>query len=421
MRALPPHRPPPLSPDDPTDTLRPLDPERITSVAVALRGGLAAVLREHAGSPPRPYRLTQGLGLDKSLASRLVQAVRTESDLDLLHQVPSPTGLRILLDRAAPEAGDPLRRPLEAAIRAFEELLDSLPGGRQALDALMGESSGTIRERREQIARQAAFKSQSFLFGHFCETLTTALVLMPSQTPGRVDAIEVHRRIGLQRLLPSMTVPLLSVSTGPQPGGDTGPRLLPLDPAAAGTHIVDYLVPPVAPGLADRIDVVQDGPLTTFVFPPGEAAAIPTRLTTAWRIVRALPLAPEAPWQTLRNYMLHTPCRTLVRDLYLADGLWPDAMPQLDFYLPGPSGTPVVTVEPGQPHLRRLNLTARIEQLPQGALGLALEGVADQPEVLGRALADAGIEAASLRGWRCAMGYPLPLVEMLLSLRFAGR
>lgn len=421
MRGLPPHRALlPVLDDDPTDTIRPLEPERIAAVAVALRSGLAAVLRQYAGAPPRPYRLTQGLGLDKSLASRLVQAVRTETDLDLLHHVPSPTGLRILLERATPQPGDPLRRPLESAIQAFEELLDSLPGGRQALDALMGETSGTIRERREQIARQAAFKSQSFLFGHFCETLTTALVLRPSETPGRVDAIEVHRRIGLQRLLPSMTVPLLSVGTGADDGGD-GPRLLPLRPGASGTAIDDYLVPPLPPGLAGRIEVVRDGPLTTFVFPPGDAALIPTRLTTAWRIVRALPLEPLQAWQTLRNYMLHTPCRTLVRDLYLADGLWPDAMPQVDFYLPGPSGTPVVTVEPGRPHLRRLNLTARIEQLPPGLPGLALEGVADQEPVLCRALDAARIDPAGLRGWRCTMGYPLPLVEMLLSLRFAGR
>ena len=79
-------------------------------------------------------------------------------------------------------------------------LLDRLPGGRQALDARMGESSSAIREKREQMARQASFKAQSFLFGHYCETLTTALFVLPSAQPGRVDVIEVHRRIGLQQL-----------------------------------------------------------------------------------------------------------------------------------------------------------------------------------------------------------------------------
>jgi hypothetical protein len=108
-------------------------------------------------------------------------------------------------------------------VRRFETLLDRLPGGRQALDARMGESSSAIREKREQMARQASFKAQSFLFGHYCETLTTALFVLPSAQPGRVDVIEVHRRIGLQRLTPTMAVPLLSVHAGPAATADEAP------------------------------------------------------------------------------------------------------------------------------------------------------------------------------------------------------
>ncbi|MCK7492550.1 MAG: hypothetical protein MZW92_13905 [Comamonadaceae bacterium] len=218
--------PMPRPDDDPTADERTVDPGRIATVATALRAGLVPLLKVHAGSPPRPYRLTQGLGLDKSLASRVVQAARAESDLDLLHQVPSPTGLRMLLDRAAPEPGDPRRRPLERAIRAFEELLDSLPGGRRALDGADGRGLGRDPRAARADGPPRRLKSQSFLFGHFCETLTTALVPRLPAAPGRVDAIEVHRRLGLQRLVPSMAVPLLSVGLGPDDGD--APQLLPL-------------------------------------------------------------------------------------------------------------------------------------------------------------------------------------------------
>jgi hypothetical protein len=119
--------------------------------------------------------------------------------------------------------------------------------------------------------------------------------------------------------------------------------------------------------------------------------------------------------------MLHLPCRTLVRDLFIADGVWPDARPLIDFYLPGPSGTPAPDIEPGKPHLRRLNLTARIEQLPAGAPALDLAGVADQRAALELALARAGLSIDRFRGWRCRMAYPVPLVEMQLAVRFAGR
>ena len=137
---------------------------------------------------------------------------------------------------------------------------------------------------------------------------------------------------------------------------------------------------------------------------------------------RAEALEPEAAWVSLRSYMLHTPCRTLVREIFLAPGLWPDAWPQVDFCLPGPSGTPRVQIEPGQPHLRRVNLTARIEPLPPGPGAFDLDGVADQRRAVEAALARAGLATAQgWRGWRCRMGYPVPLIEMQIALRLGAR
>jgi hypothetical protein len=212
---------------------------RRDKVAVALRAGLTPVLQALAGVPPRPVRLMRGAGLDKSLASRLVQAAQAESDLDFLHKVPSPTGLRILLDKAVGLADAGLLQRAASAVEGFEALLDALPGGRQALDAQLGESSDGIRERREQMARQASFKSQSFLFGHFCETLTTALFVTPSIEPGFVDVIEVHRRLRLRRLVASTALPLLSVHTG---GSRQGPAMSDLAGNVRADSAADFLV-----------------------------------------------------------------------------------------------------------------------------------------------------------------------------------
>jgi hypothetical protein len=405
-------------PGQPVDGEPAVDPARTAAVAAALRASLTPLLHQLAGVPPRPFRLTQGLGLDKSIASRLVQAVRCESDLEFLHQLPSPAGLRKLLEPARGQLAPALLEAAAQAVRRFEDLLDALPGGRQALDAQMGEAFSSIRERREQMARQASFKAQSFLFGHFCETLTSTLVVLPSATPDRVDVWEVHRRRGLQRLVPSMPLPLLSVMAGV--ADEHAPCLLPVRRAEPSTEVIDYLVAEACSQPVPDLEVVHDGPLTTFVLPAGSAVAMPTRLTTAWRVLRAEAAHPDRAWMVLRNYMLHTPCRTLVRELFVADGLWPDAQPHLGFFLPGPSGTPFVSVEPGQPHLRRLNLTARIEQLPPGEAGFEVEGLADHPAALRAALAPTGLDLAGLRGWRCSMAYPLPLIETQVALRFAG-
>jgi hypothetical protein len=426
-----------MSEDAPTpfddDSLAPVEDalaRRIAQVAGELQGALVPLLEQLAGTPPRPMRLTRphpGLGLDKSLASRLVQAAKAESDMQFLHLVPSPTGLRMLLERAGWHADAALVRRAAEAVERFQSLLDALPGGRQALDAHMGESLASIREKREHIARQASFKAVSFLFGHYCETLATALFLFPSASPGFVDVVEIHRRIGLRRLTPSTQLPLLSVHPGrePQEGedeGDADPDTPAMADVAGNPHAhepTDFVVASASSAPLPPLQVERDGPLATFLLAAGVVDMTPLRLTTAFRVLRLEPVAQQAAYRVLRNYMLHTPCRTLVRDVYLADGLWPDAFPQVGYYLPSPSGTPAVDLDPALPHYRRVNLTTRIEQRPHGAEGFVLPGVADQRATLEQVLARAGQDARAFRGWRCEMAYPVPLIEMKLAFRFA--
>jgi hypothetical protein len=417
------------------DALAPVEDalaRRIGQVAGELQGALVPLLEQLAGTPPRPMRLTRehpGPGLDKSLASRLVQAAKAESDMQFLHLVPSPTGLRMLLERARELADAALVARAGEAVERFQSLLDALPGGRQALDAHMGESLASIREKREHIARQASFKAVSFLFGHYCETLATALFVFPSAAAGFVDVVEVHRRIGLRRLTPSTQLPLLSVHPGREPqdgedadAGEAEPDAPAMADVGGNPHAhdpQDFVIAAASSAPLPPLQVERDGPLATFLLAAGVVDMTPLRLTTAFRVLRAEPVAQQAPYRVLRNYMLHTPCRTLVRDVYLADGLWPDAFPQVGYYLPSPSGTPAVDLDPGLPHYRRVNLTTRIEQRPHGAEGFVLPGVADQRPTLEQVLARAGQDARAFRGWRCEMAYPVPLIEMKLAFRFA--
>jgi len=400
---------------------------RIRQVAQELQAALAPLLEHLAGSPPRPVRLTRanpGPGLDKSLASRFVQAAKAETEMQFLHLVPSPTGLRMLLDRVQALADAELIARTAQAVEGFQSLLDALPGGRQALDAHMGESQASIREKREHIARQASFKAVSFLFGHYCETLSTAIFVFPSRTPGLVDLLEVHRRIGLRRLTPSAQLPLLSLSTRREPGADA--------PDAAAAAMADvsgdanasdperFLVRSASSDPLPALQVEREGDVATFLLNAGGVDLAPLKITTAFRVLRAEPAAQPVPYRVFRTYMLHTPCRTLVRDVYLADGLWPDAFPQVGYYLPSPSGMPAVDLDPAEPHYRRVNLTTRIEQRPHGAEGFALSGLSDQRATLEGVLARAGLDPRAFRGWRCEMAYPVPLIEMKLAFRFAS-
>lgn len=391
---------------------------QIATVASDLRARLTPLLAALAGVPPRPVRLMRGIGLNKSLASRLVKATSAESDPQFLHRVPSPTGLRILLDKAHGQVDADLLQAAEAAVNRFEALIDTLPGGRQTLDARIGASQAEILGKREQVARQASFKAVSFLFGHYCETLATTLFIVPSATPGRLDYLEIHRRIGLHRLLPDAPIPLMSLQpldVDPRDPGAPCVTGLAGDPAARRPE--DFLLPWASTPMPE-LRIVDEGTMTTFVLDPTPSEQTPARVTTAIRFLRACEAAPAQAFDLVRRYMLHTPCKMLVRDVFVAKGVWPEAQLHVGFYLPGPTGSPSVITEPGRRHHRQLHLTCRVEPLPAGPQGFELPGVADHGATAQQVLDRLGLGTMAFRGWRCTMSYPVPLVEMQIAFRF---
>src|SRR5262252_10720989 len=188
---------------------------RIEATGRELRRAITSVLEAVAGPRPRPTRVARTIGLDKSLASRLVRSVRATSDMDLMHFVPSPGGLHIFADLARRHADPTSIDHLRSAADRFTELLDAVPGGRASIDAQIAESSRVALEKREHIAKQASFKAMSFLLGHFCDVLTTSLFLVPSANGHRIDGIEIQRRIGLRRMRPSTPLLLMGIWADP--------------------------------------------------------------------------------------------------------------------------------------------------------------------------------------------------------------
>jgi hypothetical protein len=395
--------------------------EHINSVGAELRRTLLPVLTAVAGPHPSPTRLARAIGLDKSLASRLVRATQSRSDLDLMHIVPSPAGLRILADLAGILAPASAIADLLTVTERFAVLLESTAGGRAAIDALISESSPDVREKREHIAKQASFKAMSFLLGHFCDMLTTSLFLVPSVDGKRIDGIEVHRRIGLRRMRPSTPLALLSFSVPPeeQPK-DSAIWFDTVDGEPVGDPAASYLMPEFSSQPMPRLEVVQDNNVTTLVLPGNTGAPTPSEITSTFRIRNAWSRQPESGMQSLRGYVLHVPCVQLVRDVYVAEPLFPDASPRVSFLMPGPRVVTRPPVENGQRHFTEVDLTSTLEQLPAGPHAYSVPGVGDQAAAVRHALERAGHGQTRFRGWRCSITYPVPLIEMMWWLHHPG-
>lgn len=392
--------------------------EEISALGDAFRRVLRPVLEAVGGAPPRPGAITRRTGLDKSLASRLVRALRSRSDLELMHLVPSPTGLRKLTESADGALDEMLVRELTAATERFQGLLDRTAGGRAAVDALISAQSVDVRRNREHIAKQASFKSMSFLLGHFCETLVSQIFLVPGRGANHVDAIEIQRRLGLRRMRPGTQLALLSYV--PEPEDEDALRIEHLGDNRGLVPAESFLVPEFCSDPLPPIEVVHDGAVTTLVL--GADPSPSSDLTSATVLRNGWTREPEGDFASVRGYVLHIPCRTLVRDLFIADSLYFGAAPRISFNLPGPGANTHPPYDDRRPHFSAVDLTVSIEQQPAGTSAFEMPGVGDSVAATSHVLERAGHARTRFRGWRCTLTYPVPLVEMVWWMAFpAGR
>lgn len=395
-------------------TLRDNLRSEIEDVGGELRRTLQAVLEAVAGSPPRPTRVARPIGLDKSLASRFVRAIGAESDLELMYIVPSPEGLRILADRAAQHASPGEIKEFLGAAQRFERLLNRVPGGRATIDAQISEESSLVRERSEHAARQAAFKSMSFLLGHYCETLSTSLFLVPSSNGRMVDGFEIQRRIGLRRMRPGTPMPLLSMFYAPE---DERPHdaivIESIDGPPGTQNPDDYLLREFSTDPLPEMTVLHETRIMTLVLAGEPSVHAPTLLSSAFRIRNGWRVQPDAKVQDVRGYILHVPARRLVRDVYVAESLYHGATPKISFLLPGPRGETPLPDEDGSRHYANVSLQAPIEALPGGSKAFSLAGSPNHSAALRHVLERAGHGGTTFRGWRCAINYPVPMMEMM--------
>lgn len=389
------------------------DLARIEALGGELRQVIVPVLEAVSGISPRTTRVSRTIGLDKSLASRLVRAAQSTSDLDLMHLVPSPGGLRIFANLAARHADPASISNLRRITELFEKFLDAVPGGRASIDAQISESSQVALRKREHIAKQGAFKAMSFLLGHFCDVVTTTLFLVPSPNGRRVDGIEIQRRIGLQRMRPSTPLVLLSI---------WGDRDDAIDENAISFDTIDgrrgagdpaaYLLSAYCTQPLPRLDVVREEDMTALVLAGDPSLHTPSQLTSAMHVRNGWPLEPESRVQSLRGYVLHTPCRQVVRDVYIAESLYRDATPQASFLLPGPRPHTRLPREEGGRHYTEVDLARTIEHRP-APQNHDISGVVSHSSVVRHVLERTGHGATPFRGWRLSMTYPVSLVEMI--------
>lgn len=166
-----------------------------------------------AVSQMRPVQLTHHLGLNKSLASRVVRAIYEEDELQALRGIPTPQGLQ-LIQRAAEARGatPPALLQLGEATGAYSAMLSEFTGGRTDLEATLAGWLPDLRVRAERDARRSVFRGMTTLAGTRTSAIYNSLYLIPNPDhPDRVDSVLVTVRQDVRRLQPDAEILIMRI------------------------------------------------------------------------------------------------------------------------------------------------------------------------------------------------------------------
>lgn len=314
--------------------------EDATRVIERLRVALAEVIASCEHSIQRPADLTRVLGIDKSLAWKIMRSIRTaEHPFAAAQLFPGGSGIEIFLS-AASKCGAPksLVQNASRQLEQYEAFIRRHGGDRRTflriLANLAESDSGNGAQAVEAAHRKAAFEANSFIWGVKARTHLSAVIVHPNDDGDTVDIAIVVAFIDLVRLRRD-TPWVISRTARVSDKGVIEPAVArdPIDPAAAAHEaplMTQFCSKPL-PGITRR-PVPGNFLETTLVSGPvGETAA--TTVTTGEIFRKVAPRYRDENNEDAKFYMrLRTPAECMVNVTLVQRGEFADGLPAFGVY-----------------------------------------------------------------------------------------
>ncbi|MHC5113851.1 MAG: hypothetical protein ACYTGP_05425 [Planctomycetota bacterium] len=373
--------------------------EAIRKVGEDLSHAIGAVLRSLPAAAQRPNGLAKELGVNRAVASRVLNATSRRDGLEVVNVIPGPEPLRQLVAAAAArEVAADLTAAASAAVERFDELIRNEAGTRSALDALISASLPGAREKFELSSRYSVFKGISQLRGARAETwLGTAIVSPAASDPLKHDLTWLNGAVAMQRLRPGVTVRFSyrHRTEGDGAEGDGAPADL--------IELEQFCTNPPAQLVAQRA-----GKVINYVLPPD---LLGPRSVTDMFVVDHHPaamrrFAREAPHTHSSLFVEPAmPVAMLVFDVLLHEEAFPGAAPELIFYDTGYDG--IANVNDTSRDIDRVDLQESVEFLGHDMRDVYASEVPRYADILAHLCNAYGWDPARFRGYRLRMQYPV--------------
>lgn len=381
-------------------------------LAVSFQGLVDAI----PGRPRRPLALARELKVDKSAAHRLVTAIRESDPLATVHLLPGPEALRRVAraarDRAVPAT---VADRADAAVAAFETIIDEEGGDRAGLDALISSRLPSAREHLEKTAKHTLNRGARQLKGVSAEVSFASHLLFPSDDGVSCDAADILGHLGLRRSRPNAALSLgLIHGTNNQAGRTLTLKRTPaLDPHDIIWHRfcsqpeVELIVRPIPGSLYRCYDLQWHDAVG-----PHSARNVVFGDLTLRAIRRYRQLEDPRPKAAISDYIV-VPARMMIIDVLLHEDLYPDWSPEILTIETGGRGL----ADPNDPSRAAdiLPVAEQIEPLGSGIDCFWDPEVADYTEMLSHACGQLGWNLDSFRGYRATIKYPIYGSQIMLS------
>jgi hypothetical protein len=357
-------------------------------------------------------------GIDRSVAGRLVRAMRTHDSYGFLRELPSPEGLLLIAEAAARSGaseGDIQR--LHAVVSAWQDIIDSFPGKRRALLTHLSSHDAESRERADTSARRAIFKSAAELIGYSVRHTLAAAFIVPASSGNRLDTIHVLGKYGLSRTREDGgPITVMGLRAGPE---SPQVQFLPIDPSAKGDRASDCLLPRYCRGRA-RIELVHTpANAIEMRLPPSDPAPHQEIDLVCGQRVPSMLMARRENGHAFEWYEVlpRIPSECLTVDLLLHESVYPGIVPQVTarLYSPYPPNPP--NAPAGSSDV--INSGAEIRSIGNGLRGIGISDIDGYPEMLREIAAQCDLELERFRAIRMTVRYPMLMSATCLWLPLA--
>ncbi len=364
-----------------------------------------------------PAALARQLNIHVQLASRTLRAVACESDFQTLLELPSPTGLRKLIDAAATSATPGSIQDVNQAVDRLREIIRAYPGGRQALLSAVSGWTPEARPKREYAAKYGLHQGAADLVGLEVRANIWIEIRLPDPT-GRRDLIAaLGRNIGLRRLRVGNPFLMYLCRATPTADASVGQYRLdgkPITGAIEDVMMHEFCSVPAAP---IKMALGADGTMK-FVL-DGDEPAINTDCTVAWGSLWHTPPTVKAPRELgVDAFTCRVPSRRAVWDILVHRDLHDGCEPAI--FARHQAITPDCTsvLDPAF-SVNLIDLDVSFQSLGRGLESMALNDVPDHQRMIERAMELLGQNPDDYVAFRAECDFPPLFVKFECPWPFA--